>query len=322
MSESGEKSDLRSEAIAWVIRLRNSRLSSEDRKAFESWQAQSPAHATAFQQVSAVWDDPELGAAATHAARIHAPQAVVQRNPFRRSWRYQAAAVAAGVVLLVLAVVPLDFLTRMQADYYTVAGERRTVQLPDQSTVMLNTQTAIAMSFDGSTRQIRLLKGEAFFKIRQDPDRPFIVESDDTSTRAVGTEFVVRAQRDRDQVTVVEGIVEVRSRAGHDAAARVGGGFQVRMTDGHLGQPQAVDASAASAWIKGRLVVNGVPLAQVIDEVRRYHPGTIIFLNHGIGDTKVTGTYNLTEPSKILTLLSNTFPLHVVGLADRIVLMY
>lgn len=316
-----EEARLRKEAVAWVIRLQNDGLSQEERRAFNAWHEQSPAHALMFRKVSTVWDSPDLRAAAEAAVQVD-PSSFKLRTTARRWWAIPAAAC---VILIIVTAIHLDVITRWRADYRTEVGERRTVELPDRSIVTLNTQSAIELSFDASTRRIRLLKGEALFNVRHDPVRPFIVESADTATRAVGTAFVVRAEPDGDQVVVIEGTVEVDAisarREAHPPAIATSGS-RIDMVQGRMGEPYPIDISAASAWARGRLVVNGVPFAQVIDELRRYYPGTIVLWNHTIDEMRVTGTYNLEDPARVLSLLTQTLPIRQVSLTDRIVILF
>lgn len=317
-----DETTLRQEAIAWVVRLHNSRIAPEDHQAFETWKAKSPTHVRVFQKVSAIWGDPDLQAAATQRAQEPSSAFLHQPSAPPRRWLQHAVALAACAVLITIAIAHYDPLTWLQADYRTVVGEQRTIALPDGSTVILNTQTAIATSFDQTARRVRLLKGEASFNVQADSHRPFVVESQQTTTRAVGTEFMVRIQQDHEQVTVLEGTVEVRSLHADDSPSLVSAGSRVQIEHGRLGRPFSVDLPTVSSWLNGRLIVNGVPLEQVIDELRRYYPGTIVLWNQPIRDMHVTGTYNLEDPSKSLSLLAKTFPTHMLNLANRFVILF
>ncbi|SLM50100.1 putative Iron dicitrate transmembrane sensor FecR [Nitrospira japonica] len=315
-----EAQRLRQEAVGWLARLSDREATIEDRLAFERWQSQSPAHARAFQSIAEVWHDPGLDRAARLVARadsVHDRESLAVRS----RWK-PALTVAACLSALLLGAVYFEVLTRLQADHQTSVGERRTVRLPDQSLVTLNTQSAIATAFDGTVRKVRLLKGEAFFKVQHDPNRPFVVEGGETTTRAVGTEFVIRQQDHGDRVTVIEGVVDVASRSREGTKERVSAGSMIESESGRLGQARPVDASMASAWLQGLLIVDDVPLAQVLEEIRRYHPGTIVLWNQQIGQRHVTGTYKLDDPSKVLYHLTKTFPLRTVSLADRLVLLF
>src|SRR5690606_23322087 len=51
------------------------------------------------------------------------------------------------------------------------------------------------------TREVRL-KGEAFFNVHRDPEKPFMVYADEVVTRVLGTSFNVRAYEDDGEITV------------------------------------------------------------------------------------------------------------------------
>lgn len=315
MTQSEQDTTLRKEAVAWVIRLQNERISPEDRRAFEAWLGQNPVHAQMYGKVSTVWDSPELSAAAA-SSRLHpfnAKPVVSRRWPI---WVVVCAGLAA------ISLMQLDLATRWQADYRTEVGERRTVELPDRSIATLNTQSAIALLFDDEVRRIRLLEGEVLFRVQREEARPFLVESPEAAVRAVGTAFVVNATSTEEHITVLEGTVEVRSNGQAVSPVAVTAGSQIRIEQGRPGRPYAVDVPTASAWLRGRLVVNGVPFAQVLDELRRYHPGTIMLWNHRVAETSVTGTYNVDDPVAALELLVKTVPLSMVGVTNRLVLLF
>jgi transmembrane sensor len=320
MIPSEEGARLRKEAAAWVIRSHRGDLSPEDRRAFHAWRAQSPAHADMFRTVSSVWESPDLREAAAAAATAQ-PSLFNAKIRFRRRWPIPAVTAAC---ILLLAIIGLRFAvdTRLPADHRTGAGERRTVELPDRSIATLNTDSAIALSFDETARRVRLLSGEAFFDIRHDAARPFIVEGSEAAVRAVGTAFVVRTEPDGDRVTVVQGAVEVGDSRGLDSPVLVTAGSQLRVKQGHPGRPYAVDVAEASAWLRGRLVVNGVPFEEVLEELRRYYPGTIVLWNRDIGNIQVTGTYNVNDPVGALALLIKTVPVSAIGLTDRLVILF
>lgn len=320
MSSSESDARLREEAVAWVIRLQNADVSQEERRAFDAWHTRSSTHRGMFQKALAVWNSPELHVAAIMAT-VPSSVSSSPKTTHRQRWLVMAAAC---VALLVIAADFFDLMTRWQADYQTAVGERRTVELPDHSIVTLNTQSAIALSFDDKVRRLRLLKGEALFTVRHDAARPFLVEGTGIAVRAVGTAFVVWSESRGNRVTVLEGTVEVDTSTTTmpDSAAVVTAGSQIHTENGSLGRPYPVNVPSASAWLRGRLVVNGVPFEQVLDELRRYYPGMIFLWNQQIGQTQVTGTYNVDDPVAALELLVKTVPVSVMGLTDRLVLLF
>ena len=316
----GEEPTVADEALAWFTRLRSGRLSPEERREFDRWRQRSPAHAQAFEEVCELWEDPALRAAALMAAQRPTAQRVtapLRQRGMRRMW--QAAAVAAFVAAIGL---HLDVPTRLAADYLTSTGERRTVHLPDRSTVTLNTDSAVTMQFDATTRRVRLLKGEALFQVQPEERRAFVVESGRLLTRAVGTEFLVREEREGVRVTVVEGVVELASNGPGWTPLRIEAGRQVSAGTGGPEPARNADISAATAWLKGRLAVDNVRLGELVDELRRYHVGAILVLNPAVADIKVSGSYNLADPTAVLTTLSQTLPVRMTRLTNRLVILF
>lgn len=99
------------------------------------------------------------------------------------------------------------------ASLVTTVGEVKKVTLDDGTIITINENTTIKYPEDFSTdgeRKVEL-NGEAFFKVAKDSLRPFIVVSQNISTRVLGTSFNVSARSGEDQIKValIEGKVEV-----------------------------------------------------------------------------------------------------------------
>jgi len=93
--------------------------------------------------------------------------------------------------------------------YATGVGEQRSIPLADGSTIELNTRSKIRIRFTADRRAIELVQGQALFHVAKDKTRPFIVQSDNTTVRAVGTEFDVYRRATGTTVTVIDGRVAV-----------------------------------------------------------------------------------------------------------------
>jgi transmembrane sensor len=316
----GQESSRSEEAIAWFSRLRSERCSAEERRAFEAWRKRSPDHANSFEEVCALWDDPALQAAAVQAVQASDRRDGVRRVSSRWLARVAVAATVAGLVIA--AGLQLDIPLRLASDYRTSTGERQIVQLPDHSTVTLNTQSAIAADFDGTARRVHLLRGEAFFQVAPDKQKAFVVESRQITTRAVGTAFLVREEPDGIRVTVAEGVVELAPSRPGWTPIQLTVRQQVSIGRDGPGPVQDVELATATAWLRGRLVVDGVRLGDVIDELRRYHPGAILIWNRAVNDILVSGSYDLADPAGVLAALVQTLPIQMARITDRFVLLF
>jgi ferric-dicitrate binding protein FerR (iron transport regulator) len=94
------------------------------------------------------------------------------------------------------------------------SSQRQLINLPDGSTVILNQNSKLEYppDFSSNTRDV-YLNGEAFFDIKHNPSKPFIVHTGSISTKVLGTAFNIHAYRSQKfvEVTVTRGKVEVKS---------------------------------------------------------------------------------------------------------------
>lgn len=314
--------DLVREASEWFARIDRNDLTVEDRQRFETWQRRSPDHERAYRNVAAMWQAPAFHAALSSIELAVGAPSTAAGCRTRCSRKRMPAAVAAAMVLLsALWFLSDDLLMIMASDYRTAVGEQRTVRLPDHSSMTLNTNTAVAAELAGSTRRIRLLKGEALFHVSRDPDRPFTVEHKGTVVRVLGTEFLVRERQDILTVTVIRGTVEVKSA--HDSASlqQLTAGEQVSAGPHGLSARKTVDPADLTAWTTNRLAVINAPLSEVIQEIQRYHPGRLWLWNPAIERIRVTGIYDLSDTAETLNVLARTLPIRMDRLTDRLVVI-
>ncbi|HEY0176211.1 MAG TPA: FecR domain-containing protein, partial [Pedobacter sp.] len=99
--------------------------------------------------------------------------------------------------------------------------QKMSVLLPDGSSVFLNTLSSIQIPADyGRENREVILKGEGWFEVEKNPEKPFIVHAGKIRTLVLGTKFNVSAYRDDSisTVSLVEGKVQVDM--GSDVAKR------------------------------------------------------------------------------------------------------
>jgi transmembrane sensor len=210
------------------------------------------------------------------------------------------------------------------ADYHTGVGEQRLVRLEDGSTIQLNTDTAVNIAFSRDKRDIRLVKGEAAFTVVANPDRPFTVHSQSLHTRALGTIFSVRLHDNRISVTVLEHRVRVdESERSERSPVILKEGEQVFFYHGQgMGEVHTVDTNTESSWQRGKVIFEGKPLAEVVDELNRYRRGRIVILNSTLRPLKVTGVFDVADPDAALRTIHRTLSIHETSLSPYFVLLH
>lgn len=133
------------------------------------------------------------------------------------------ALVMASVIIVVLAGYWLLSLTGVVSNEETitwnskstVSGQISIITLFDGSRITLNSESRLKYpgKFGTASREI-FLEGEAYFEVKSDPSRPFIVHSDNVSTEVLGTKFNVKAYREESEIKIslVEGQVKVNNQ--------------------------------------------------------------------------------------------------------------
>ena len=305
MIEADTTGDLFAEASGWYFRLQAEDVTCAELDAFAQWLAQGQAHDDAWQEVQAM-----LGALRAPARAIREQEQSRWRKPRQRPWLHWAC--AASVLLMVgLVALQAPWLDRWRADYATGTGEMRRVDLADGSVLQLNTDTAVQIRMSAGERQVRLLRGEAWFVVTKDTARPFIVESGMGRVKVVGTQFSVAQLQDQTRVQVGEGRVEVN--AGRGEPVYLTPGRAVEYQDRQLTAAHGFDPASGFAWRQRQLVFRQQPLSEVVEELNRYWPGHTLVLGNSLRERQVSGVFDIDKPEAVLKALVHTLHLR----ADR-----
>lgn len=304
------------QAMAWFARLRADDVTTEQRVQFVVWLEIEPQHKQAYQNVEAFWQHPDFTEVLA-AAKLSTPTKTAKAA--RHRWRYSAIlAMAACLLLMVTLFRPA--LNCWQADFCTVIGEIRTVQLADGSQITLNSNTALNVNLQGNLRHIQLLHGEALFEVQRNPEQPFVVASRYATTRVLGTRFLVRQGQQADTITVISGVVEVSGKQHPPEQLRAN--EQIAANPQSLSPIQQVTASNAVAWVKGHALFDNVPLRDVLAELSRYRHGTMLVTNPQLNTLKVSGRFDIADTDHALQALQQTLPIRIAPISPWLVVVY
>lgn len=303
---------LSDEAIDWLVRLSSGRASPKDRLAFLRWRGRSPLHEAAVceaeQILRALGQTQQADRVRQQGEPISFTALPVRHRVGRR---YLLAGAAAASVAAVAVGLPTVWpLASLYADQATAVGERRRTELADGSVVFLNTDTALSIDYAGPDRRIVLHHGQALFEVARDPNRPFVVAAAGAETRALGTIFAVHRTATCADVIVTEGAVEVR--VGTRAIVRLDAGQRLNFGARASLEPRTIDADAATAWQRGKLIFNRRPLQSVVAELERYRAGRIVVLGEQLKALQITGVFDLDDTDRLLRTIEETTKATVV----------
>lgn len=167
------------------------------------------------------------------------------------------------------------------ATIQTSDGEMITLTLSDGTEVKLNSNSKLSYphQFKGKERMIQL-SGEAFFKVKHDSQRPFIVDAGGILTKDLGTSFNIRAYSEHDcKVTLVEGKVAVISKEKNAKPVVLAPGEQFSTLQNANSKVQTVDTEETTAWADGVLYYHDKTLEHIVTDIAAHYQLTVEFHN-------------------------------------------
>lgn len=185
--------------------------------------------------------------------------------------------------------------------------------LSDSTEVFLNSGSEIRfpVKFGKSGRDV-FLRGEAFFIVKKDASRPFVVNADDKiSVEVLGTQFNLQAYPDKKMVeaTLNEGLVRVYDKK---QSVKIKPDQQVvyHCEDSKL-IVREVDASLYSAWKDGRLVLLNNTLEDIMACLGRWYNVDVFWVNPELKEYHFSGELARYEDfMEILDMLEKATRVH------------
>jgi len=320
------------QASEWFTLMQSETISDQNRKQFQEWLAVSGEHFDAYQQLELIWSDLSvLGATADGDAIRHSISERSQfggiKGLFEPLQNFLGGVSLAlrmqfSVALLTLALVGVVLLQPQSIQvesYATATGEIKTITLADGSEITLGAESIMKTWHTDTERHVTLERGQAFFVVTKDPQRPFWVDADDTQVKVVGTQFDVRRSQGRVRVAVLEGVVKVTDRTPvknemtlPPAPVVLTAGQQVIKSHPDTFEAVAtITAQELGSWRDGRLFYRNANLQDVIDDANRYFDGNITLATEDLALLKVTAALRTEKIAFLPQLLSESLPIIV-----------
>jgi len=319
--------DVVNQAAEWIVRLSGDDLTLADlatlQAEFEQWQQISPQHAEAARKMLAVIEQSKWIRTTAHPASAHAAMEASLTKKRRTALARKLGAMLALIVTLALPAwvffqhYPPAYLL---ADVRTGTGQWHTQTLADNSTITLNSASAVNFEFDARQRNLELVHGEMLINVSADLIRPFQVKTRHGRIRVLGTRFIVNLNDETTTLTMLESKAAVtlhapdrqRQTGNMVEALTLDAGQRVQFSDRWFGDIEAVNIREISdAWKSRHLVVENRPLPEVLDKLSRYHTGLIHYNTQALEHMKVSAVLPLDDIDTALYLLTRSFPIQV-----------
>jgi transmembrane sensor len=305
---------LKDEAIDWLIRLSADNCPAADLQAFELWLQQSAAHQAAYQQVAGRMNWLERVAKSDTQTRTAALQYRPTRQAPLKQHKAKLATVASLLVVLGVATFSSEGWYGNSSHYQVARGSHETINLADGSRLEMNTDSEIKVRINHWQRTVEVMKGEVYFSVIHNAEKPFIVQAGAGRSIDIGTEFDVYRQPEQVIIAVQEGSVRVEANQSRDLIASEAVAYNQK--GDFINLPAKLNIDSVTAWRRGKLIFDNRRLDEVLSEIGRYHKVQLRLAETQLADNKVSGTFFIDRLEANLATIANSLNLTVRHISE------
>lgn len=171
-------------------------------------------------------------------------------------------------------------------------NQKKQMVLADGSKVWINSLSELKYpeKFDGATREV-FLTGEAYFDIRHDAARPFLIHTGKVITRVLGTAFNIKEDCKLHTVTVTVTRGKVSVANGGEPIGVITPNQQISYnTSNNQHSKQTVDAQKVVAWQNRDIRFDDITFADAALQLQQRFKVKISFANDRVKNCRFTGT--------------------------------
>ena len=192
----------------------------------------------------------------------------------------------------------------------TPTGGEYFLTLSDGTRAFLNAASELKypVEFVGGKRVVDL-DGEAYFEVRKDSLRPFIVRVNGAEVTVLGTSFNVNTYGDDGQIytTLVNGSVRILSeKNGQEEVLTPGMQGVMNIQTGQL-TVREVDVESYVAWREGRFVFRTMTLDLIMHQLQRWYDFEVFYQNPELKEYEFRGVIKRDmDLDKVLSVIKAT----------------
>lgn len=182
-----------------------------------------------------------------------------------------------------------------------------------------NSLFSFPQQFEDKSRNVEL-KGEAFFDIASNPEKPFIIETADALIEVLGTAFNVKAQNGTNfELSVDRGKVKVSLKNNPSKSMLVIAGEKITANKNNLEKSKNT-GNRLSDWYKQKMHFKDETLHNIINVLNRNFNTTFVEAENEIGCRKLTVTFQNETAETMTELICVTLNLKSQNINGSVVL--
>lgn len=238
--------------------------------------------------------------------RISVDETVKKRKSVKRP--LIAIAGIAIVIFGLVAVWIAEFLPGNNQTRY-VASQRKTVTLPDNSKIILKKGSTLTLTeyFNDQNRTVNL-KGQAWFDVQSNPEKPFIIEAARSRISVLGTSFSVESKPEGpDIVAVKSGIVKIKHKFSPQTLTLQKNQY-ASAGDEMLTEIPGIKPNYLS-WALREFYFSHTSLNEVCKQLSEAYNKKMTFRDSTIGQYRISATFKNQNCQEILNIITATHDL-------------
>lgn len=304
-----------------------------ERALVQQWLAEDPSHQHYYEHFKLIWEESvqltptltldEDAAWQRFQQRVeNSPKVTPQKAPvffMQNTWMRVAA-----ILILAIGIGWLSY-SLFSTSEVTIANIQtadkvQTDTLPDGSFVTLNKRSELSYpaKFAGKTRPVTM-KGEAFFHVSPNKEKPFIIKAGEVTVQVVGTSFNVNTKADSTEVIVETGVVNV-SANNQTVTLQAGEKIVIHHNQNKLEKEKTTD-KLYNYYRSHKFECDGTPLWKLVQMLNEAYDANIEIQNNELNNLPLTVVFVNESLESILAVLEETDPhIHVVRENGRIIL--
>jgi transmembrane sensor len=309
------------QASDWIAKMDRS-LTELEQAEFKVWLLKSEQHEKLIIKMASMWDKMD-------SLERLADLFPVSNKVESKSVQWPLALAASLVLaLFIVFFTDITFNSLWQEEqkfvrYETAVGESSTIYLPDNSKVLLNTDSVLLVRYTEDYRLLDLQRGELHVEVAHDKSRPLSVVANHKVIQAVGTAFSVEVKASEIELIVTEGKVIIgqltkKQKINEEtltilpSALAVSKGEIASLPIANMGTDtvSVIDNKSIKkslSWRQGNLVFNGETLAEALKEVSRYTAVTFEIADEDLKHIKIAGRFKTGDVKGLIAVLNHNF---------------
>lgn len=324
--------------VDWALLLKyfQKRCSEEEIMQIENWRNSNPDHQKFFEEMEEIWQESgdlyshyEVNQVGGWERLSNKLSLGIKHDKFPRiNLRHLSRWAALFVLFISIGFIAKFFVdrSRLGREVITFRAENKKadILLPDSSTITLdrNARLKYRKDYNGTNRVVDL-KGTAFFSVKANAFKPFIVNMEGCAVTVVGTSFYLNSDSVANRITliVVSGTVHFYATSKADSFVVVTKNEKAmfEMSTGKIIKEQKYNPNEI-VWKSGNFIFEDERLQNVCNILSSYYAVKVSLSDTTLNELRLTAGFNEQKLQDIIGAIETTFDLKADTVGHTIVL--